>query len=187
MITIETIKQNLGIDITKSIRKVPNVVIRALYAEYRMEQLSKIDNRNAFETIAGEIKTHRTSLYNMFLKIDTYKRHKHTKILIEAFKTQDKKYIQKYIDTKAEEKLNYQSQWYDNNKKNNAKAPKPAPHEAKEKIEKKLNNKQVADFLKTNNVLKKSIFWDKMITKYTKRDWDNLRDINPKMFDAYLK
>jgi hypothetical protein len=50
-----------------------------------------------------------------------------------------------------------------------------------------MSNLQVADYLKANKVLKKTKFWDKMLLDYTNDDWHKLREINPEMFDSYLK
>jgi hypothetical protein len=50
-----------------------------------------------------------------------------------------------------------------------------------------MSNLQVADYLKANKVLKNTKFWDKMLLDYTADDWNNLRNINPAMFDSYIK
>ena len=173
MITIEDIKQNLGIDISKPNRKVVPVVLKAMYVEMVCNKL-KLPIGKLFEKIGNDIKTDRTNIYNLRKKIKYYKLDPATKLIIKAFQTQDKKYIQDYYNYIEKQKQNNNKLFY---------SYQPV---IKLKIKNRMNNLQVATFLKANNDFKTKKYWDVHLEKYTDNDWLSLRAINPKMFDSVV-
>jgi hypothetical protein len=119
----------------------------------------------------------------------TYKTDKASKLIVKAYINKDKEYIKKYYDLIQQQKDSYKQQW-SFKKYYDGKDYEPKPKVVipiRTKVNKLMSNLQVADYLKANKVLKKTKFWDKMLLDYTNDDWHKLREINPEMFDSYLK
>ena len=187
--TIQQIKENLGIDLSIQSRKVPTVVLKALYVEKQFEILKSLPNPEILRIISNDINCSRSNIYNYFKKLKNYKLDKATQLIVKAFNEQDKQYIEKYYEHIKQASVEYRSQWY------KQKSFKQIEEEIKDKVitPKKpkvirpMNNLQVADYLKANKILRGKKYWDRLLTDYTEEDWFNLREINPTMFDTYLK
>lgn len=187
--TINEIKENLGVDLTQKNRTVVNTVLKALYVEQQYKELKHLTQADILRSVTNDINCKRSNIYNYFKKIKTYKTDTASKLIVKAYKNKDKDYIKKYYDLIQQQKDTYKQQWsfkkyydgkdYEPKQKANA---KPTI-----KANKLMSNLQVADYLKANKVLRNTKFWDKMLLDYTVDDWNNLREINPKMFDSYIK
>ena len=187
--TIQQIKENLGIDLSVQSRKVPTVVLKALYVEHKYKELKGIPPPEILKIITQDINCHRTNIYNYFKKLNSYKLDKATQLIVKAFNEQDKTYIDKYYEHIKQASVEYRNQWY------KQKSFKQIEEEIKDKVitpkkpkvNRPMNNLQVADYLKANKILRGKKYWDRLLTDYTEEDWKELREINPTMFDAYLK
>jgi hypothetical protein len=186
MITIEDIKQNLGIDISKPNRKVVPVVLKAMYAEMVCNKL-KLPIGIVLNKIGEDLNCKRSNIYNYQKKLKMFKTNKETKLIVKAFKTLDKKYIDEFFNLKRNQRKNYDQQFYSNSKPENDKIVEiKNDYIVKQKIQKKMNNLQVATFLKANNDYKSRNYWNVHLENYTLETWDSLRAINPKMFDSVV-
>jgi hypothetical protein len=187
--TINQIKETLGVDLTLQNRTVVNTVLKALYVEQQYKQLKHLKQTDILKSVTNDINCKRSNIYNYFKKMKTYKTDKASKLIVKAYINKDKEYIKKYYDLIQQQKDNYKQQWsfkkyYDGKDYE----PKPKVNiPIRTKVNKLMNNLQVADYLKANKVLKNTKFWDKMLLDYTNDDWHKLREINPKMFDSYLE
>jgi hypothetical protein len=187
--TINEIKTNLGVDITQKNRTVVNVVLKALYVEKQYNELKHLKQSELLRKLCNEINCDRSNIYNYLKKLKNYKLDIATKLIVKGFYEADKQYIDAYHQHIKQCKEDYRNQWYrekTNNVIQETLKVKPFIYK-KEKVKLPMNNLQVADYLKANKILKLSKYWDRMITDYTNEDWFNLREINPKMFDSYLK
>ena len=187
--TIDEIKEKLGVDLTQKNRTVVNVVLKVLYVEQQYKELKHLTQADILRKLTNDINCQRSNIYNYFKKIETYKTDPASKLIVKAYYEKDKKYIDAYYQHIKEIKENYVNQWY-REKTNNiiqetlkARVVRPT----KPKVVRPMNNLQVADYLKANRILKMSRYWDRLLTDYTQKDWDDLREINPKMFDSYIK
>lgn len=187
--TINEIKENLGVDITQKNRTVVNVVLKALYVEQKYNQLKHLKQSELLKILCNDINCDRTNIYNYLKKIKNYKFDIATKLIVKAYYEKDKQFIEAYHQHIKQSKEDYRNEWY-KQKSNNViqetlKARVVIP--TKPKVFRPMNNLQVADYLKANKILKVSRYWDRMLTDYTEEDWFNLREINSKMFDSYIK
>lgn len=192
--TIKEIKENLGIDLSIQSRKVPTVVLKALYVEQQYNNLKHIKQSELLKLLCADINCQRSNIYNYIKKLKNYKLDKATQLIVKAFNQQDKQYIDKYYEHIKQASVEYRSQWYKqkriedfckelDNKKRYSKPFIPK----KPKVVRPMNNLQVADYLKANKILRGRKYWDRLLTDYTEEDWFNLREINPTMFDNYIK
>ena len=187
--TIKEIKENLGIDLSVQSRKVPTVVLKALYVEQQYNNLKHIKQSELLKLLCADIKCQRSNIYNYIKKLKNYKLDKATQLIVKAFNQQDKQYIDKYYEHVKQASVEYRSQWY------KQKTFKQIEEEIKDKVitpkkpkvVRPMNNLQVADYLKANKILRGKKYWDRLLTDYTDEDWKELREINPTMFDTYLK
>jgi hypothetical protein len=188
--TIKEIKDNLGVDITQKNRKPVYSVLRALYVEQQFKVLNHLKPSEIPKLICVDINCDRTNIYNYLKKVKNYKFDVATKLIVKAFNTQEKKYIDEYYAYLKKQKDIYNRRFKNDifikQVESGQKIIKPVIP-VKPKVIKQMNNLQVANFLKANKIFKDCKYWDKMITKYTDEDWAGLRKINPKMFDEYLK
>jgi hypothetical protein len=187
--TINEIKETLGVDLTLQNRTVVNTVLKALYVEQQYKQLKHLKQAEILRSVTNDINCKRSNIYNYFKKMKTYKTDKASKLIVKAYVNKDKEYIKKYYDLIQQQKDSYKQQWsfkkYYDGKDYEPKRKVNIP--TRTKVNKLMSNLQVADYLKANKVLKKTKFWDKMLLDYTAEDWNKLRNINPEMFDSYLK
>jgi len=171
--TIKEIKDILGIDITEVNKKLPFVVLKALYIENRIIELKDFNKNHKYEIICKELNIKKSNILYALKQVEKYKIGETTKILFNAFKSKEKHLINDYY--KALEDRNRRSVYlYDLNKRNIR----------NNSI--KLNNLQVADYLKANSI-NISRFWDRLPKYYTDKEWLELRSFNSKMFDSYGK
>jgi hypothetical protein len=188
--TIKEIKDNLGVDITQKNRQPVYSVLRGLYVEHQFKVLNHLKPSEIPRIICVDINCDRTNIYNYLKKVKNYKFDVATKLIVKAFNTQEKKYIDEYYAYLKKQKDIYNRRFKNDifikQVESGQKIIKPVIP-VKPKVIKQMNNLQVANFLKANKIFKDCKYWDKMITKYTDEDWAGLRKINPKMFDDYLK
>jgi len=189
--TINEIKENLGVDITQKNRKPVFAILRALYVEQQYKELKHLKPSEIPRIICKEINCDRTNIYNYLKKVKNYKFDVATKLIVKAFNTKNKKYLDEYYAYLKKQKDIYNRRFKEDNifisqVDSITKISKPVIPR-KPKIIKKMNNLQVANYLKENKIFKDCKYWDKMLCKYTNEDWDGLREINPKMFDSYIK
>jgi len=187
--TINEIKEKLGVDLTQKNRTVVNVVLKALYVEKQYNELKHLKQSELLKKLCNDINCDRTNIYNYLKKLKNYKLDIATKLIVKGFYEADKQYIDAYHQHIKQNKEDYRNQWY-REKTNNViqetlKDRVVIP--TKPKVVRPMNNLQVADYLKANRILKASRYWDRLLTDYTDEDWFNLREINPKMFDSYIK
>lgn len=187
--TIKEIKDNLGVDLTIQCRKVPTVVLKALYVEQQYNNLKHIKQSELLKLLCADINCHRTNIYNYIKKLKNYKLNKATQLIVKAFNEQDKQYIDKYYEHIKQASDDYRSQWYREKtfKKIEEVIKDKVITPKKPKVVRPMKNLQVADYLKANKILRNKKYWDRMLTDYTEEDWFNLREINPTMFDTYIK
>lgn len=187
--TINEIKTNLGVDITQKNRTVVNVVLKALYVEQKYNQLKHLKQSELLKILCNDINCDRTNIYNYLKKIKNYKFDIATKLIVKAYYEKDKQFIEAYHQHIKQSKEDYRNEWYKEKTfkqieeviKDKVITPK------KPKVVRPMKNLQVADYLKANKILKVSRYWDRLLTDYTEEDWFNLREINPKLFDSYIK
>lgn len=188
--TINEIKENLGVDITQKNRKPVYSVLRGLYVEQQFKNLNHLKPSEIPRLICKDINCDRTNIYNYLKKVKNYKFDVATKLIVKAFNTKNKKYIDEYYAYLKKQKDIYNRRFkndiFISQIDSTPKITKPVIIK-RPKIIKKMNNLQVANYLKANKIFKDCKYWDIMINKYTNEDWDNLRKINPEMFDSYIK
>ena len=174
------IKEILGIDISQKNRTIIFVALRAFYAEIKVKEMEGIPN--SFDTIANEIGCKRVNIYNYILKTENFKKDKLIKILYKAFKTKDKALINKYKDEVKSHKALIQSAFYIKKALFKNKHT-PIVIEKKEVVS-KMSNLKLAEYLRTNKVLKHKL-WDTPIRNISEKQWKQIRTINTEMFDNF--
>jgi hypothetical protein len=188
--TINEIKENLGIDLKIKSRKPVYSILKAMYVEQQYKELKHLKATQIPKIICIDINCDRTNIYNYIKKLTGYKLDIASKLIVKAYLTKDKKYIDEYYNYLKKQTDNYRKQkTIDNFCKeldNKKKYSKPFIS-TKPKVNRPMNNLQVADYLKANKIFKYCKFWDKTLNKFTEEDWNELREINPTMFDTYLK
>lgn len=185
--TINEIKENLGIDISIPCRKIENIVLKGLYVEKRLSELPDLKQTIAYDLIGKEINVKRSNIFNIFKNLEHYKTNKNTKLIHLAFNTGDKIFLAQYkAQIKKQQCSNYYIRTAEERKtkriikQNKIKTESVIPETPY------LNNLNVAEYLRKNKI-KQSRFWDIHPRLYTENTWNELRNFNPAMFDTYLK
>lgn len=185
--TIKEIKDNLGIDISIKNRSVVNVVFKALYVEYKLNDLKEMHTPDILKLISNDINCSRTNVYNYLKKLKGYKLGIGTKLIVKAFYEKDKKYLDEYNNHIKQIHESKRDSWVAQKAINEIEIKPKIIKLQKTKPIKLKSNLQVADYLKANKIFKYSHYWDTLINDYTDEDWFKLRKINPTMFDTYIK
>ena len=181
----QEIKEVFGIDITKKNRTIPQVALRAFYAEMRVEQLTgNITSR--YTIIAKEIGCNRDNVYNLLKKGELFKTDECVKFIFEAFKTKDKALLKEY--EKQLRKIRALSKSLKDNKMfndgcNYAQIPSQIANNEKTII--KMSNLKLAEFLRLNKEFKHQL-WGVPVKNISANQWEQVRNINKKMFDSII-
>ena len=175
------LKDIFEIDITEKNRTIPYVAMRSFYAESKINEL-KGNITSRYTKVANEIGCGRDNIYNLITKARKFKTDECIKILFEAFKTKDKALILQYhkqvIKTRA---LNHSER--------NAKMFKDGHSyiqlpKGKEQTY-LMSNLNLAEYLRKNKVMKHEL-WDTPVKNISTNQWQQLKKINPKMFEEIV-
>jgi hypothetical protein len=178
------LKDIFGIDITEKNRTTPYNVLRYFFAEMREKELRGIPNH--FEMVAKELNFKRVNVYNCLLKAETLRKDKSTKILFEAFKNKDKSLFEQYLTNHKEYRKQYRKNWDENKAMKTYEPPKVIKVFAKiEKRKSVMSNLKLAEYLRANNVLKHDV-WDTPVRNISHNQWQQVKKINPKMFESII-
>ncbi len=183
----EEIKEIFGIDITEKNRTIPYNALRYFYAEQREKELKGTPNR--LQIIAKEINCDRVTIYNSLFKAKLMREDKNTEILFKAFKNKDKSLIDEYKLRFKKRKAEQQSNYYVKKALKEIKEIKPATIvKVVTKFDKNkalMSNLKLSEFLRANKILKHDV-WDVPVKNISTNQWDQVRNINKKMFDNYV-
>ena len=179
------IKEVFGIDITKKNRTIPYVALRSFYAEMRVEQLTgNITSR--YTTISKEIGCNRDNVYNLLKKGELFKKDECIKFIFKAFKTKDKVLLKEYEKqlrkTRALSKSAKSLKMF-NDGCNYAQMPSQIANNEKTII--KMSNLKLAEFLRLNKEFKHQL-WNVPVRNISENQWEQVRNINKKMFDSII-
>jgi len=178
------IKEVFGIDITEKNRTIPFVALRAFYTEIREKELNGIPNH--FEIIAKELNFKRVNVYNMLFKAKLFKEDRYCKILFKAFETKDKSLIQEYHNSVRTLKTEKQAERYlQRDLKEFIPAQRVKVISKFDKNKSLMSNLKLSEFLRKNNVKKHEV-WDTPVKNISQNQWQQVREINSKMFDKYV-
>jgi hypothetical protein len=177
------LKKIFGIDITEKNRTIPYVILKNLYIQQKKEDYLKdgLNISNAIIKLAKELKMDSSSVFNSLNRFELYSKDKSLELLFKAFRTKEKAFIDLYIRKCKERKKQIQKDW---------RITQGIP-EKKVKVKEinttkvELNNKQLSEFLRANNI-KKHELWNKQVKNISQNQWQQVKKINPKMFEEIV-